>query len=78
MSSFTFAPRASYPSIVFDSASMWVAESSGQIYVAYDGDLLRLPLEASDQAHGSPTLSEPEPDSSEPSTGTTPTDRARD
>src|SRR5262249_16012244 len=42
--SFTFTPRVSFPDINFDSMEMWVDESEGRIYVAYNNHLLRLPL----------------------------------
>ncbi|HEY8460135.1 MAG TPA: hypothetical protein VIM99_07125, partial [Blastocatellia bacterium] len=43
--SFVFTPRASFPEINFDSMQMWVDESEGRIYVAYNNHLLRLPLQ---------------------------------
>jgi hypothetical protein len=43
--SFAFTPRASFPEIKFDSMQMWVDESEGRIYVAYNDHLLRLPLQ---------------------------------
>ena len=43
--SFTFTQRASFPKIKFDSMQMWVDESEGRIYVAYNNHLLRLPLQ---------------------------------
>ena len=48
--SFTFVPQETFPSITFDSADMWVAAISGNLYVAYQGDLLRLPLKSKERA----------------------------
>jgi hypothetical protein len=48
--SFDFMPHATFPSITFGSADMWVTETSGDLYVAYQGDLLRLPLESKEHA----------------------------
>ncbi|HKQ77803.1 MAG TPA: HEAT repeat domain-containing protein [Blastocatellia bacterium] len=43
--SFTFTPRVSFPEINFNSMEMWIDESEGRIYVAYNNHLLRLPLQ---------------------------------
>jgi len=39
---FSFTPVRHYPGLEFWSRSMWV--DGGHVYVAYAGDLLRLPL----------------------------------
>ena len=41
---FAFTPLLDLPEIHFDSMQMWVDEAGGYIYVAYEGQALRLPL----------------------------------
>jgi hypothetical protein len=41
---FAFTPLLDLPDIQFDSMQMWVDEAGGYIYVAYEGQALRLPV----------------------------------
>ena len=41
---FTFVGVATYPRLIFDSARMWVDETSQTVYLAQNGDLLALPV----------------------------------
>lgn len=41
---FIFTPTIAFPLLYFTSMEMWVDETEGRIYVAHQGDLLRLPL----------------------------------
>src|SRR5262249_48635837 len=42
---FHFTKMFELPEILFNSMNMWVDESAGKIYIAYNGHLLRLPLQ---------------------------------
>jgi hypothetical protein len=41
---FAFRPTLSLPGIRFASSEMWIDEPNGQVYVAYNGHLLQMPL----------------------------------
>jgi hypothetical protein len=41
---FTFHPIMTIPYVAFDSQSMWVDEPNGKLLIAYDGQLVRMPL----------------------------------
>jgi hypothetical protein len=41
---FAFKPLMNLPEIKFDSMKMWVDETANQVYVTYNGHLLRAPL----------------------------------
>jgi len=41
---FAFKPLMELPEIKFDSMRMWVDEATNQVYVTYNGHLLRMPL----------------------------------
>ena len=45
---FSFKPVMVVPQLVFDSMSMWVDAGPQKVYVVYKGQLLRLPLQATD------------------------------
>jgi hypothetical protein len=45
---FSFKPVMTVPQIVFTSMSMWVDESQKKVYVVYKGQLLRLPLQVTE------------------------------
>jgi hypothetical protein len=42
--SFKFIPQLELPEIVFNSTQMWVDEAAQQLYLTYNGHLLRLPF----------------------------------
>lgn len=46
---FSFASVLTIPHISFDSMSTWVDEKRGKIYIAYKGQLLSIPLQATDE-----------------------------
>jgi HEAT repeat protein len=43
---FELVPQATYPSIAFSSPDMWVDEEANHVYIAYRGDLVRVPLDS--------------------------------
>ena len=49
LKTFSFTPLLTIPHISFDSQSMWVDEKRGKIYFAYKGQLLSIPLQATDE-----------------------------
>ncbi|HJY29268.1 MAG TPA: HEAT repeat domain-containing protein [Pyrinomonadaceae bacterium] len=46
LKTFSFTPVLTIPHISFDSMSMWVDEKRAKIYIAYKGQLLSIPLQA--------------------------------
>jgi hypothetical protein len=49
LKTFSFTSALTIPHISFDSMSMWVDEKRGKIYIAYKGQLLSIPLPATDE-----------------------------
>lgn len=45
---FSFKPTMTVPQLIFDSTSMWVSAGEKKVYVVYKGQLLRLPLQATE------------------------------
>jgi hypothetical protein len=45
---FSFKPMTTVPQLMFDSTSMWVDAGQKKVYVVYKGQLLRLPLQATE------------------------------
>ena len=45
---FSFKPITTVPQLLFDSKSIWVDAAQKKVYVVYKGQLLRLPLQATD------------------------------
>lgn len=46
---FSFKPVMAVPQLIFDSTSMWVDAREKKVYLVYKGQLLRLPLQATEK-----------------------------